>query len=266
MKKGLAIIAILLTGYFVFAHEYVLLAYKYKVQKGDTLELHLFSADGFNVQIERPMQLKNTKKFELITENGTTDLLAEAKDQALPILNRKVDFEGLGLLHMERDYARIALENKKFLSYLKEDHIENIVVKNESSKKVQKERYSRYIKTLVQSGTKPFGEQYKKVIGQNFEIVLLQNPYLLKKGDVLQARIIFMGKPLINKVITARNRLGSESAMFATSRTNVKGVCNFKITRNGEWFIHATHMIPCLDLLDSDWESFWASYSFQIGG
>ena len=81
MKKGLAIIAILLTGYFVFAHEYVLLAYKYKVQKGDTLELHLFSADGFNVQIERPMQLKTTKKFELITENGTTDLLAEAKDQ-----------------------------------------------------------------------------------------------------------------------------------------------------------------------------------------
>ena len=55
MKKGLAIIAILLVSYFAIAHEYVLLAYKYKVQKGDTLELHLFSADGFNIQIERPV-------------------------------------------------------------------------------------------------------------------------------------------------------------------------------------------------------------------
>ena len=266
MKKGLAIIAILLAGYFAFAHEYVLLAYKYKVQKGDTLELHLFSADGFNVQIERPVQMKITKNFELITENGTTNLLAEATDQSLPILNRKVDFEGLGLLHMERDYARIALENKKFLSYLKEDHIENIVVKSDPLKKTQKERYSRYIKTLVQSGSKPYGELYKKVIGQNFEIVLLQNPYLLKKGDNIKAQILFMGKSLPNKVITARNRIGSESAMAATSRTDENGICSFKITREGEWFIHATHMIPCPDLTDSDWESFWASYSFQIGG
>ena len=88
---------------------------------------------------------------------------------------------------MERDYARITFENKKFLSYLKEDHIENITVKKDSLKKVQRERYSRYIKTLVQSGSKPFGEQYKKVLGENFEIILLQNPYLLKKADKIKA-------------------------------------------------------------------------------
>ena len=74
-----------------------------------------------------------------------------------------------------------------------------------------------------------------------------------------------MGKPLLNKVITARNRVGSESAMATTCRTDTNGICNFKITRKGEWFIHTTHMIPCPNLTDSDWESFCASYSFQIG-
>ena len=235
------------------------------MQKGDTLELHLFSADGFNIQSEKPVQKKMLKNFNLITENGTTDLLTDATDQTLPILKRKVDFDGLGLIHIERDYARITMENKKFLSYLKEDHIENIRLKKDPSKNVQKERYSRYIKTLVQSGQMPSGDQYKKVVGQNFEIILLQNPYLLKKRDTIKAQILFMGKPLPNKIITARNRIGSKSAITEISRTDKNGICTFKIIREGEWFIHATHMIACPDLTDSDWESFWTSYSFQIG-
>jgi uncharacterized GH25 family protein len=54
-KMGIAVLlcCILFTA---FAHEYILIAYKYKVAKGDTLEMHLFVADGFNIELERPMQ------------------------------------------------------------------------------------------------------------------------------------------------------------------------------------------------------------------
>ncbi len=264
MKKVVVIISILLIRSLLFAHEYVLLAYKYKVQKGDTLEMHLFVADGFNIQLERPLQKTIIKRFALISENGETDLLAISTDGALPVINSKVDFEGLGLIHMERDYARIALATDKFLEYLKEDHLENIVVKKDPLKKLQREKYTRYLKSLVQSGSNTSSTLYRKVLGQNFEIVLLQNPYLLHKGQALQAQILFMGKPLANKVITARNRTGSENAIILNSRTDAKGICNFKLRRKGEWFVHTTHIIPCPDTTDSDWESFWASYSFQI--
>lgn len=264
MKKTIAIISVILISSIVFAHEYVMLAYKYKVQKGDTLEVHLFVADGFNIQLERPLQKEAIQKFELISKNGTTDLLLHQADQTLPIVNTKVDFDGLGLIHMERDYARISLATKKFKEYIKEDHLENISVGNDAATKMQRERYTRYLKILVQSGKDTTSDLYKKTIGQNFEIVLLQNPYLLHKGNVLQAKILFMGKPLVNKIITARNRIGNENTMVATSRTDAKGICTFKLLRKGEWFIHATHMIPCLDKTDSDWESFWASYSFEI--
>lgn len=266
IKKAIFIFSILLFTVVVFAHECFFSVNKYKVQQGDMLEVHLFIADGFNVQLEKSLQKKNIRKFELITQKGTVDLLGVGNENDLPILNRKVDFTGLGLLHMERDYARISLPTKKFLAYLKEDHLENIQLKKDSLKQVQKERYSRYIKTLVQSGDKPIGDEYKKVVGQNFEIVLLQNPYTLKPGSRLKAKILFMGNPLVNKVITARNRTGSQSAQVALSRTDAKGICTFKINRNGEWFLHATHIIECPDKTDSDWESFWATYSFQIGG
>lgn len=105
---------------------------------------------------------------------------------------------------------------------------------------------------------------HRKVVGQNFEIILLQNPYGIKTGEILSAKVLFMGKPLANKIITARNRTGSNASIAMTSKTNNHGICSFKIIRKGEWFLHATYMISCPDKNDSDWESFWASYSFEI--
>jgi len=264
MKKFFAAIIFFVLMLSAIAHEYILVAYKYRIAKGDTLEVHLFVADGFNIELERPMQTAITKKFKMITENGTIDLLATTNNGCLPVINMKADFEGLGLIHTERDYARITLPTPKFLSYLKEDHIENIKVKNDSSKKFQRERYTRYIKCLVQSGQTRKDTLYKTITGQNFEIILLQNPYLLQKGDILKAQVFFMGKPLTNKLITARNRTGNLPAIALTSRTDAKGICNFQMKRKGDWFIHATHMITCPDKADADWESFWTSYSFGI--
>lgn len=264
MKRCLMIAMGLCIGSMMLAHEYVLLAHTYRLQKGDSLELHLFVADGFNVQLERPLQKSITRKFELISENGVTDLLTAGKDQSFPLLHHPVNFEGLGLIHMERDYARISLTTNKFREYLKEDHLDNIIIPKGSEDKPQRERYSRYLKSLVVSGTSKGSELYKKIVGQNFEIILLQDPYLLHKGNSLQAKIFFKGKPLANKVVTARNRIGSEVVITSTAKTNFLGICTFKIVRKGEWFIHATQMIPCPDKADSDWESFWTSYSFQI--
>lgn len=262
MKKLFLFAGLCLVVFIVFAHEYILLAAKYRLQKDDMMELHLFVSDGFNIQLERPFQKNITRAFELITKDKITDL--QQTESALPVCNRKVDFDGGGLIHLERDYARISLATAKFLEYLKEDHIDKIADKVDVKKGDQKERYTRYLKCLVQSGNSFDDTVYKKITGQNFEIVLLQNPYLLHKGDKLSVKIIFMGKPLINKLITARNRTGNENALAITARTNEKGICTFALIRKGEWFIHATHMIACPDKKDSDWESFWASYSFGM--
>ncbi len=264
MRKLFFIFGLLLLIGACFAHEYILLAYKYRLQRSDSLELHLFVADGFNIQLERPFQKAITKSFELITKSAITDLVT-TENGALPIVHRKVDFDGGGLIHLERDYARISLPTAKFFDYLKEDHLDGIASLVDRSKKEQKERYTRYIKCLVQSGDNYSDTVYKTQTGQAFEILLLQNPYTLKPGNVLYVKILFLGKPLINKTITARARSGSDASTFLTSKTNINGICSFTINRRGEWFIHATHMMVSPDKNDSDWESFWTSYSFEIG-
>jgi len=265
MKKGIFILLTFFLVTTVFAHEYILIAYKYIVKEGEKLELHLFVSDGFNIELERPVQKSITKKFELINENGKMDLLLQINEGALPILEMNVDFKGLGLIHMERDYARITLPNDKFKSYLQVDNIENIKI-NDSTKIEQSEKYTRYIKTLVQSNPKNNDEIYKTVVGHNFEIVLLENPYKLSQGDWISAKVLFLGKPLKNKVITARNRKGNEPAIFQYSRTDENGKCSFKLERDGDWFLHSTHMIESPDKKDADWESFWTTFSFGIKG
>lgn len=102
-------------------------------------------------------------------------------------------------------------------------------------------------------------------MGHQFEIILLDSPYTLRTGDWIKAKVLFQGKTLTQKIITARNRIGNKPATVAYSRTDDAGICKFKLKRNGDWFIHATHMIPCPDRQDSDWESFWSTYSFGIG-
>lgn len=263
MKKKFLLIPLLFTAMTIMAHEYVLIAYEYIVKEGGQLELHLFVADGFNIELERPVQKSITKKFELLSENGTTNLLLSSGDGSYPVLNRIVDFRGLGLIHMERDYARIVLPNEDFKNYLKEDNIAHIVI-DETGKAEQSERYTRYIKTLVQSNPKANDSLYSASTGHNFEIILLDNPYQLHAGDWLRAKLLFMGKPLANKAVTARNRIGNEASIAQYARTDVAGICSFKLERQGDWFLHATHMIPCPEPEDADWESFWATFSFGI--
>lgn len=53
MKKAITISLTIFLATIVFAHEYVLIAYKYIVKEGEKLELHLFVAEGFNIELER---------------------------------------------------------------------------------------------------------------------------------------------------------------------------------------------------------------------
>ncbi|MDI9338495.1 MAG: DUF4198 domain-containing protein [Alphaproteobacteria bacterium] len=263
MKKKIFFIFAIVIVITSFAHEYMILASKFDVRKGDSVECHLFVADGFNIEFERRFQKQQTTNFELITNQKRKNLLIELKDSTFPIFKTEVDFEGLGLLHMERNYAKISLEKKKFIDYLKEDHIENIS-SNSIVKNVQNERYTRYLKSLINSHNVNNDTIYKTIVGQKFEIILLQNPYKLKIGQILKAQILFNGLPLQHKMVTFRNRWGGEAATKQVSRTNQQGICSFLINRKGDCFIHVTHMIPCPEPQEADWESFWASYSFGI--
>ncbi len=264
MRPLLLTLTALLFSLTLLAHEYILLAYQYFLRPGDTLEVHLFVSDGFNIQLERPLQRDATMTFALETNQGTTDLLEQVTDGNLPVLEREVDFEGQGLLHMSRDWAYITLPTGEFADYLAHDNIENIAL--DTTRTEQKERYCRDIKALVQSTPLLGDTLYRRMVGQEFELVPLSDPYTAGHDEWLRFRVYFRGQPLADKVITARNRRGAEAATEQYSRTDAEGICSFKLERGGEWFVHATHMLPSPAGAGTDYDSFWTTYSFGLRG
>ena len=194
-----------------------------------------------------------TEKFELVKNDGIVDLLSQVKDKSVPVLKKEVDFDGLGLIAMERGWAYIELKPKEFNEYLKHEGITDIKVKLEGG--VQKERYRRYIKSLVLSGDKIEGEIYKKVIGQRLEIVLLKNPYLLKVGDELEVQVLFEGKPLANKIVTLYGA-GQNDVFEQKAKTNKNGIAKFKVKNSGFQLVRLVHLRRCENCDNVNWESF----------
>lgn len=108
------------------------------------------------------------------------------------------------------------------------------------------------MKIYVQSKSITGDTLYKTRVGQHLEILLLSNPYQIKIGSTLNAQILFMGKPLPNKIIFARNRIGNQPSTLQKSKTNIDGICTFILNKKGNWFIHTTHMIACSEPAEAD--------------
>jgi uncharacterized GH25 family protein len=264
MKKFLWMILI---ANLAFSHDYWLQPKKFHLSKGETLVVHLYVGDKLEKEIEREFQKNMTLKFELITDSSLFNLVDEIKDKSIPVLVKKINFEGLALLSMERDYAYIELKPKEFSEYLKHEGLEDVqkLMEKLPPRKVERERYRRFIKSLIMIGDKPVGNVYGKILGQKLEIILLDNPFKTKPGDEITAQVLFDGKPLADKTITAYN-LEPESKKINEykAKTDKSGRVKFKIENPGLWLIRLVHLLKCNGCENADWESFWASYSFEI--
>lgn len=123
-----------------------------------------------------------------------------------------------------------------------------------------RERYSRYLKSLLQAGSR-HDETYKRELGFALEIIPLANPYELKVGDSVKVKVLFEGKPLPNAKVFADNREAG-STRTQQARTTPDGIAALELDRSGFWLVRLVHMRRCADVAEADWESFWAAYSF----
>lgn len=146
---------------------------------------------------------------------------------------------------------------------LREEGLDSIVALREQSGESQseaRERYSRYLKSLLQAGAR-HDETYKRELGFKLEIIPQTNPYELKIGDSLEVKVLFEGKPLPNAKVFADNREAGSTRTQQT-RTTAAGIATVKLDRSGFWLVRLVHMRRCAALAEADWESFWAAYTF----
>lgn len=248
----------------VVAHDYWLEPELYVFPSSDyTSMLHLHMGDHFTSEQERPLQLARTIRFKLSASGVITDLTRGAEDGRLPIMQFKPQRTGTHLIFMERTPQILELAAGAFHSYLHEEGLDAIIAMRKASgtdMQAGRETYTRYIKTLLQVGSR-YTDDYKKVTGQRLEIVPLRNPYLLKHGETLPLKILFEGRPLCGARVVAHNR---DQKLTLAAKTDKDGVARFPLSASGAWLVRLVHMRSCAGCADADWESFWGACTFAV--
>jgi hypothetical protein len=114
-----------------------------------------------------------------------------------------------------------------------------------------REAFSRYAKALLSVGERGF-EPEDAPLGLKLELVAETDRAF---------RLLFEGKPIEGVLVSATRRDTTGERLEA--RTDAGGRVTFAL-RSGTWLIAAVHMTEASRGVDADWESFWASLTFQL--
>ncbi len=266
MRKLAAVLLTFLIANNAFGHEFWLEPSNFWLKSRERTDVRLFVGDALKEPEERPYQAGKTDAFDMISSVGTVDLRSVTENDAKPVMAYASNQEGTVMLSMARNWTYIKLDAAKFEDYLKEDAMEYIIAdrkKRGESDKEGRERYQRFIKTLIQVGDIRNAVP-KTRVGTKIEIVPLENPYSKKVGSDLKLQAWFNGRPLALKTIFADNRDGAD-IKTQTVVTDDQGRFTIKLDRKGLWLVRTVHMQRCeKNCTDADWESFWAALTFGM--
>lgn len=148
---------------------------------------------------------------------------------------------------------------EQFESYLREEGLERIIdlrAKAGQSADDGRERFYRCAKSLLDSGKAGVPPA---LLGFTLELAPRKNPYSLHAGDELPIALLFRGKPVAGALVVALN-----AGETVRVRTDAKGLANLRLGKPGFWLVKTVHMEPAPADAGVDWESWWASVTFEL--
>jgi uncharacterized GH25 family protein len=148
----------------------------------------------------------------------------------------------------------------QFEDYLRLEGLERIIdlrAQRREREKPGRERFYRYAKALL-AGKAPPGAATQP-LGFVYEIVPDSDP--TARLDVFRGRVLHEGKPLPGALVVAMLR--NDPSVRLTARSDSRGAFSFTLPRAGVWLIKSVHMVRAWFFSDVDWNSFWASLTFE---
>lgn len=248
------------------AHDFWIVPAELVAPADRQLPIRLFVGEAFVAEGEKPFQRDRVLTFRHLHGTSTDDVLQQADafhDGKAPLATLWMRGAGGHLLAMDRKPTQIELEPAKFEDYLRHEGLGHLVAERArlgETGKPGRERYSRYLKTLIQIGDAR-DELFGQVTGALLELVPQQHPVFVEPGGRLTVQVRFRGQPLPRARLEAASRDGADvRSQYLTA--DEQGLVTVPIDRRGLWLLRMVHMVRCDGCADADWESFWTSYTF----
>lgn len=127
-----------------------------------------------------------------------------------------------------------------------------------------REVYFRYAKSLVAVGEVQGQDQF---LGMPLELVALTNPYL-DDPDQVHLRVYFRSEPAPDAAVHVFIRDPDGAVSNLRLRTDPQGEVALPTTTPGTYMVNAIQVLPASArmqaMLGADWQSLWASMTYEI--
>jgi uncharacterized GH25 family protein len=157
----------------------------------------------------------------------------------------------------------IELPADKFEDYLRLEGLDRIIdLRTERGERAKPghEYFSRYAKALL-TGERS-SPAVTEPLGLTFEIVPEVDP--TAGAAPLRGRVLYRGSPLAGALVVALWR--NDPSVRLTLRSDAQGAFTFVLPRAGVWLVKSVHMVRSGFFSRADWDSLWASLTFETPG
>ena len=257
----LASIALALGPATASAHEFWVEPTQFSLEPGGRIGVRLCVADGF----EGWSLAREARRIEEFVAKGPAgDHPIVGLDGSDPAGVVRLAAAGGYIVTYRSNRALTVVPAADFDRYASEKGLEKIVAgrgQRRANRGSVREAYSRHSKALVRVG-RAGTDVFDRATGLRLELVA-ESSLSWANGDTPRSfRLLHDGKPLSGALVTAFRPGTADGDLSA--HTGPDGRAGFRLPAPGMWRIAAVHLVDAPRGVRADWESLWASLTFEL--
>ena len=243
------------------AHEFWVEPSTFTLESGGRLGVRLCVGDGF----EGWSLARNAQRIEKFVATGPAgEQPIVGLDGSDPAGIARLTTSGGYVIAYRSNRAFTEMPALKFDEYLKDKGLDRIVglraKQGANRQQVVHEAYSRNSKALIRVGNA--SDIVDRRMGLRLELIAVPDRSQAEGGELHSYQLLFEGRPLAGALVAATRPGTSDEDLKA--RTDTEGRVSFRLTAPGMWRIAVVHMIRAPADVAAEWESLWASLTFEI--
>ena len=249
----------LLSARPAIAHEFWIEPGQFRAAPGAKVPLRLYVGQYFKGN-SLPFLTDSFERFDYTDTRGTEKVRGVLGDDPAATLTVRAPgriWIVLRTTHYELTYDKPG----EFDAFLVKDGIDHLVPRTQLGNLPIKETYSRCAKSLLVAGSAPPGPVPDRAFGLPLELVAESDPYAGKAPE-FRVRLLYRGAPLPGALVTAFHKAVPDKRLEA--RTDASGRARLALDREGVWLLNAVHLLPAPRKSGAQWETLWASLTFEI--
>ena len=178
----------------------------------------------------------------------------------------RVPSPGLHWIAYQSGAFPLALDAAKFEEHLRDEGLERVSAERKRAGLTAapaRERFYRCAKSLLDAGGEADAGVAQTRLGLTLELVPGASPLGLRDGERLPLTLVFRKAPMADALVVAMRKDAPDEKVSA--RTDAQGRVSLPLRGAGLWLVKAVHMEAAPAASGFDWQSWWASITFERG-